>query len=139
MNNIAKFACCATVALTLPLLGAACTRTVSRGIDDDGVADEVKWPEASERKIEKEAISPNRENLAKLRKGLNKRDISNLLGVPHFQEMFGAREWDYLFKYRDGDADKICRFKIIFDDDKLAGTFHWNPEGCGRHFGIGTN
>ena len=122
--------------LAAALANGACSRSLSRGIDENGVPDEVRWPDLRDKHVMQEATTPNQENLAKLRVGMNKQDIYNLLGAPHFREMFGAREWDYMFRYQQGNETQICQFKIIFDDDKLAGTFHWNPEGCGRHFGI---
>ena len=118
------------------LATGACTRTVSDGVDEQGVPDETKWHDLSYDESMKIATTPNHENLSKLRAGMNKRDLYQLLGTPHFREMFGAREWDYLFKYQEGEETKFCEFKIVFDNDKLAGTFHWNPADCGRHFGV---
>ena len=139
MNKITR--CALLIALgAAVMLTTGCTRTVSRGIDDKGVPDEVKWPDLSDERIQEMATSPNRENLAKIRVGLNKNDIFQLIGPPHFREMFGAREWDYIFKFRDAAGqEKVCQYKIIFDSDKLAGTFHWNPEHCASNFGLGAN
>jgi len=58
--------------------------------------------------------------------------IYELIGRPHFQEgLYGVREWDYLFNYRENGEHKTCQFKILFDKDKNAQSFYWMPEGCG--------
>ena len=52
---------------------------------------------------------------------------------PHFAEgMYGVREWDYTFNFRtgQGNAFTTCQFKVIFDKDAVAQTFHWQPAAC---------
>ena len=64
--------------------------------------------------------------------GMNKDQIYELIGRPHFQEgLYGVREWDYLFNYRENGEHKTCQYKILFDKDKNAQSFFWLPEGCG--------
>ena len=63
---------------------------------------------------------------------MNKDQIYELIGRPHFQEgLYGVREWDYLFNYRENGEHKTCQYKILFDKDKNAQSFFWLPEGCG--------
>ena len=60
---------------------------------------------------------------------MNKDQIYELIGRPHFQEgLYGVREWDYLFNYRENGEHKTCQFKILFDKDKNAQLFYWMPQ-----------
>ncbi len=40
------------------------------------------------------------------------------------------REWDYLFHFRKGDEVITCQYKVIYDKDQIARTFHWAPASC---------
>ncbi len=74
---------------------------------------------------------PNRENLSKMRPGVDKDDIYQLLGRPHFSEGQFAREWDYIMKfYMPDNSIKICQYKIIFDDNYKGQEFYWTPANC---------
>ena len=46
--------------------------------------------------------------------------------------MYGVREWDYTFNSRtaQGNAFTTGQFKVIFDKDAVAQTFHWQPAAC---------
>ena len=47
---------------------------------------------------------------------MNKDQLYYLIGRPHFEEgLYGVREWDYAFNYRENGVHKICQFKIGFD------------------------
>ena len=119
----------AAVSVTVALACGACTRTVSRGVNDAGVPDEVVFPDLDADK-EKRAISPNLENLGKIKSGLGKRDIYYLLGAPHFSEILGAREWDYVFRFERNGQPVYCQYKIVYDKDARAASFYWKPEQC---------
>lgn len=108
-----------------------CTSYVSKGIGDDGRAEELVWPEERNAR-QPEGSYPNRENLRAVRPGDTKNQLYGLLGRPHFEEgMFAVREWDYIFKFRSGgDAVGTCRYKVIFDKDYRAQSFHWLPAEC---------
>lgn len=75
---------------------------------------------------------PNLDNLRAVAPGTSKDQLYDLLGRPHFREgVFGVREWDYLFNFRDGDGGATtCQFKILFDDAGLARSTHWSPAAC---------
>ncbi|MGN7086468.1 outer membrane protein assembly factor BamE, partial [Neisseria sp. P0001.S005] len=75
-----------------------------------------------------------------MRPGLTKDDIYKILGRPHYDEgMVGVREWDYLFHfYTPGvgvdpentsgvEGITTCQYKVIYDKDKFARSFFWNP------------
>ena len=128
--------CMSLVALLLATMCTlACTRTVSKHVNADGVPEEVVFPQLKEAQ-NTAGIYPNEVNLHKIKPGMTKQDLYYLLGEPHFQEMFGAREWDYIFKFHEDDReeDKICQFKVIFDQKKIARSFYWQPSACGEGF-----
>lgn len=64
---------------------------------------------------------------------MNKSQIRQLIGDPQFSEgMYGVREWDYVFNFRENGVHKICQYKVLFDKDMNAQTFLWFPNGCYR-------
>ncbi|MDG2941584.1 OmpA family protein [Exercitatus varius] len=74
---------------------------------------------------------PNWDNVRMVERGMNKDQIANLLGRPHFSEgLYGVREWDYAFNYRENGVHKICQYKILFDKNMNAQSFFWYPNGC---------
>ena len=76
---------------------------------------------------------PNIDNLRTMAPGINKAQTAALLGPPHFGEgIFGVREWDYAFNFRLNTAAKplTCQFKVVFDDNSIARSFHWLPANC---------
>jgi outer membrane protein OmpA-like peptidoglycan-associated protein len=112
-------------------LAAGCTSTVSRGIGDDGRATEVVFPDVRRDATQPEGIFPNLDNLRAVGAGLTKDQLYDLLGRPHFREgLVGVREWDYVFNFRSGGGVTTCQYKVIFDKDYLARSFHWQPAGC---------
>lgn len=77
----------------------------------------------------------NLENLRKVTPGLTKSQLYELIGVPHFSEaMFNVREWDYIFKFsRPGNAEpRICQYKVMFDDNKIARSYLFLPRSCAQ-------
>ena len=113
---------------------AGCTSTVSKGVNDNGQAQEIVFPQIDKASAIKEGIFPNIENLRKIAPGVTKDDLYYLIDRPHFSERLGAREWDYIFKFREtvGGPVTICQYKVIFDKDKKAQTFAWLPADCAR-------
>ena len=112
-------------------LAAGCTSYVSRGIGDDGRAAEVVFPDIGRDATQPEGTFPNLDNLRAVGAGLTKDQLYDLLGRPHFHEgLFAVREWDYVFNFRSGGGVTTCQYKVIFDKDYLARSFHWQPAGC---------
>lgn len=70
------------------------------------------------------------ENIHKVEQGMNKAQLYNLLGTPHHREGFYTREWDYTFNFRINNQFKQCQFKILFDNNMDAKSFHWLPVDC---------
>ncbi|TKR29842.1 outer membrane protein assembly factor BamE [Luteimonas gilva] len=120
-------ALCAAVAMVAVLAG--CTRHVSRDITPQGQAGEVVFP-AVDRIVLKEGTFPTLEALRQIGPGVTRDQLYQLIGRPHFREGFHAREWDYLFHFRDGDQVVTCQYKVIFDGEYRGQNFHWLPAGC---------
>jgi len=75
----------------------------------------------------------NVDNLRQVAPGVNKDQLYDLLGRPHFKTgMFAVKEWDYLFNFRTGKGDEFvsCQYKVLFDDHYIAKSFHWKDPGC---------
>lgn len=119
---------------SLALALAACGN-ISHDVAKDGrSAGEVVWPAVGEvTPMHKGGTFPNLSNLRQMRSGLNKQQVSDLIGYPHFSEgIWGVREWNYVFNFRKPGSDEVtvCQYKVLFDDDKLARSFYWKPEAC---------
>ncbi|MDH6166491.1 outer membrane protein assembly factor BamE (lipoprotein component of BamABCDE complex) [Variovorax boronicumulans] len=123
--------CIAAIGVAALAALQGCTSYVSKGITDDGKAEELVWP-AERNARQPEGSFPNRDNLRAVRPGDTKNQLYELLGRPHFEEgMFAVREWDYIFRFRSGgDEVATCRYKVIFDRDYKAQSFHWLPAAC---------
>lgn len=127
-----KYAVLTTALLAMGVL-AGCG-SLSHGITRDGAhAQQLVWPKPADTiALHRGGTFPNLDNLRQVQAGLNKNQIIALIGPPHFNEGFvGAREWNYLFNFRGTDgAVTQCEYKILFDDDRNARSFYWNPEAC---------
>ncbi|MDG6881517.1 Outer membrane protein II [Phocoenobacter uteri] len=112
----------------------ACTNTLN-SIDRDGVLENPKyedlyWP-AIDDATQPEGIFPNLESLDHIGPGVTKKDLYYMIERPHFSEMNGAREWNYIMKFRQADRSvKICQYKVLFDKDEVAQNFYWLPKDC---------
>jgi outer membrane protein OmpA-like peptidoglycan-associated protein len=123
-----------TLAVAATLALSACGN-VSHNVAKDGhSADELVWPAPdSVTPMHKGGTFPNLSNLRQMRAGLNKQQVSDLIGYPHFSEgVWGVREWNYVFNFRHPDSDEVtvCQYKVLFDEGKLARSFYWKPESC---------
>lgn len=75
----------------------------------------------------------NLDSLRQYAPGMNKHQVRELLGTPHFNEgLWGVREWNYLFDFRRsvGAAPVQCQFQVKFDADGVAVGQAWQPESC---------
>ena len=116
---------------------AACGN-LSQGVArDGGGAQQLVWPAQGDTiPLARDGTFPNRQSLVMVKAGLNKPQISALIGYPHFHEgVWSVREWNYLFHFRDPGTDAVttCEFKVLFDEQKLARGFYWNPESCAHY------
>ncbi|RYF77773.1 MAG: outer membrane protein assembly factor BamE [Comamonadaceae bacterium] len=135
-NNILSRRPCAALSwlaagCAAALLAGCGTSVVSRGLNAEGVASEVVFPDIAGRATLPEGTFVNLDNLRAVGAGLSKAQLYDLLGTPHFQEgLFGVREWDYVFNFRSGGGVTTCQYKVLFDKDYLARSFHWKPDTC---------
>ena len=120
------------------LLAACATKS---NITPEGTTDNPVFPDPYSLTFNNDrGTFPTADELAQMRPGLTKDDIYKILGRPHYDEgMIGVREWDYLFHfYTPGvpvdpdntsgvDGITTCQYKVIFDKDKFARSFYWNP------------
>lgn len=114
------------------LLAACGTSTVSKGVTDAGTAEHIVFPEPASASVAG-GIFVNLDNLRQVGPGVTKGQLQDLLGAPHFAEGMGAvREWDYVFQFRplQGTGATTCQYKVLFDKEVLARTFHWKPASC---------
>ncbi len=116
--------------LSIACTMVACTSTVGDNkVNASGklVNEAINWP-ALETATQPEGIFPNLDNLEAIDAGETKKDLYHLIGRPHFQERKGAREWNYIMKFRQPNKGiKICLFKVLFDEKKIARSFYWSP------------
>lgn len=113
-------------ALAVLLMLGACGNLSQ--VSSQGTTEQAVWPDAD--KAYSSGIYPSKEHLAMIRPGMTKDQIYDLLGLPHFSEGFGVREWDYVFRFAAPGGEAVCQYKILFDTDKLARSFLWKPESC---------
>ncbi|MCY1407470.1 Outer membrane protein P5 precursor [compost metagenome] len=117
-------------ACTMAML-AACGTTVSK-VDSQGNTDTPVFKTVAQAG-RSDGIYVNLENLGKIRAGMDKKQLFELIGPPHYSEgLFNVREWDYVLKFRqpDGQPDKVCQYKILFDDRMIARSFYFKPANC---------
>ncbi|XXQ67860.1 outer membrane protein assembly factor BamE [Neisseriaceae bacterium B1] len=108
---------------------AACGSTGTH-VKADGTSDELHWPKPESTTFNKDrGTFPNLENLSKIRSGMSKDQLYDLIGRPQFNEGFRVREWDYLFHFntpgQGTEGVTTCQYKVLFDSQKYARSFHW--------------
>ena len=84
MKNVTIGAAALTV---LALTGCMGTKQVSQNISNQGTiaAEDIYFPEL-DKAWQKDGQFPNRENLSKIRPGIAKDELYQLIGRPHFSE-----------------------------------------------------
>lgn len=120
------------VAAVMALTGCLGTKTLSKNISAEGtvVREDLVFPQL-ESAWQKEGLFPNSENLSKIRAGMNKNELRQLIGNPHFSEAQHAYEWDYIMRfYRPDESVQVCQYKVIFDKDFKGRQFYWHPADC---------
>ena len=130
--KLSHFLLSAIAATTLAACGNL-SNVSKEGAPVDGT--ELVWPNIEKSKFNHDGSQfgswPNWDNVRMIEKGMNKDQLYNLIGRPHFGEgLFGVREWDYVFNYRENGEHKVCQYKILFDSNMNAQNFYWYPNGC---------
>lgn len=123
-----------TVAM-FALTGCMGTKQISQNITSEGTiaAEDIHFPKLDDA-WQKDGQFPNRENLMKIRPGIAKDELYQLIGRPHFNESSRAREWDYIMKfYKADDSVKVCQYKVIFDGNFRGQEFYWLPKECAAY------
>ena len=116
----------------LAMTGCVGTKYLSEGITNEGHVEQenIRFPELDQA-WQNEGQFPNQENLEKIKPGIVKDELYQLIGRPHFSEAQHAREWDYIMKfYMPDETVKICQYKVIFDTDFRGQEFYWKPADC---------
>lgn len=124
-----------SIILMNSFLFTGCTYQISEGLSDNGkTVQTLVFPNPDDA-WKKEGIFPVKESLRTIQSGISKNNLYDLIGTPHFSEAKNAREWDYLFKFKSQDGNKvdIFQFKIIFDKDYLGQSFYWKPSACAKY------
>lgn len=121
--------CSAAIVAGLILL-TGCTRSVS-DVDSQGKTTAPVFPEVSSATLP-EGSYVNQNNLMKVREGMSKAQLYELLGAPHFSEgVIRVKEWDYIFNFvTKNDIVRTCQFKVLFDADMKARSFYYKPANC---------
>lgn len=122
--------------LALAVAALAGCGNVSRNIAPDGRTADLAWPKTTDATpMHKGGTFPSRDNLIRLRAGLNKGQVADLIGYPHFNEgVWHIREWNYVFNFAEPSSDSVvtCQFKALFDVNGIARSFYWEPSDCAR-------
>ncbi len=61
------------------------------------------------------------DSVAKLKKGMTRAEVRQLLGTPLLTDVFHANRWDYYFSNVKGRrAEDRTRLTVVFQDDKVV-------------------
>jgi len=81
----------------------------------------------------KQGAFPGTDAFARMRTGMGKDQVRELLGFPHFSEgLGGVREWNYIFHFRTGAGPEYltCQYMVRFNADVLTNGMYWKGPGC---------
>ncbi len=63
----------------------------------------------------------SQESVSKLKKGMTKAEVRQVLGTPLLTDPFHGNRWDYYFSTeKGGRSTERTRFSVFFDNDKLV-------------------
>lgn len=112
------------------LLLTGCTRSLSNS-DEQGKATMPIFPDKASA-VRSEGSYPDVNALAKIRPGMSKAQVYELLGVPHFKEgVMRVKEWDYIFHFPTAAGSVVtCQYKVLYDSSMKVGDTHFLPENC---------
>ncbi|MEN0617471.1 MULTISPECIES: OmpA family protein [Klebsiella] len=123
-----KLGLLASVCVVLLLTG--CTQSLSNP-DAEGKTAQPVFPD-KESAIRSEGSYPDVGALVKIKPGMTKAQVYELLGVPHFKEgVMRVKEWDYIFHFPTaGGSEVTCQYKVLYDSDLKVGDTYFLPENC---------
>lgn len=117
--------------ITVAALLTGCTSTVSKNVRADGSVGELVWPTQKD-SWRKEPLRLPSPTIAAVKIGLERANVFTLLDVPHFSEIRGAREWNYILQRPEYTPENhaVCHLKLIYGDDNRVAAKYWLPEDC---------
>ena len=86
--------------------------------------DSAKW---------KQGAFPGTEKFQRVRPGMGKDQLRELLGWPHFSEgLWGVREWNYIFHFYTGKGSEhvTCQYMVRFNGIELMTGGWWKNPDC---------
>lgn len=112
------------------LLLTGCTRSLSNP-DEQGKTTQPVFPDKASA-VRSEGSYPDVGALVKIKPGMTKAQVYELLGVPHFKEgVMRVKEWDYIFHFPvAGGSEVTCQYKVLYDSNLKVGDTHFLPENC---------
>lgn len=127
-QQVVKLSVLAVAVMTLAGCGNLSKNVAANGLD----AGQLVWPAPSDTTpMHKGGTAPALATLRQIHAGMNKHQIAQLIGYPHFDEgAWGVREWDYLFHLPSAQGMTQCQYKILFNKDLEAQSFRWRPGSC---------
>ncbi|MGQ2995734.1 OmpA family protein [Variovorax sp.] len=81
----------------------------------------------------KQGAFPAPKAFERVRPGMGKDPLRELLGWPHFSEgLWGVREWNYIFHFYNGKGSDYttCQYMVRFNADNLATGAWWKDPEC---------
>lgn len=125
------------VLASLVAVSVAACGNLSKQVEKDGTikSENLVWPNVDKAGFNHDGSQfgswSNAKNLNTVERGMNKDQIQNLLGRPHFGEgLYGVSEWDYAFNYNMNGKVEHCQVKLVFDENHNLGTVYRKPENC---------
>lgn len=115
----------AVLALGVPVLFSACVAT-RLPPDANGVSFPVR-----EDSYRNDGVPATPETLRLVRPGLDKDQVRQLLGAPHFTEgLFFVHDWNYLLKLPQADGWLDCQLQVQFDANNRVRAVYWKSPAC---------
>lgn len=115
--------------LAAALLASGCS-SMSH-LSDDGKDDNVVFADVETAWLP-EGTFPSVDSLRGVARGMNKSQLYEMFGRPHFQEGFiNVREWDYLFHFKREDGSVAdCQYKVLFEPNYTVRATYWKDPSC---------
>lgn len=111
--------------MALAALASTLTACVSTPVTSD---EQISWPDTAKYANNlDEGTFPNRSGLDLVKIGMTKDQVRHLIGVPHTNELFAAREWTYVFHFKNADDTTTCFYKVTYDNGPLVSGLYWHP------------
>ncbi|WP_318646646.1 OmpA family protein [Variovorax sp. 38R] len=81
----------------------------------------------------KQGAFPGTDKFQRVRPGMGKDQLRELLGWPHFSEgLWGVREWNYIFHFYTGKGSEhiTCQYMVRFNGNELMTGGWWKNPDC---------